>query len=107
MIVCQKHRDPKTGEILGAELPTKDALTQYDNYIIVDDIIDGGKSFLTLGAKLAEATGGLRNKYLIVTHGIFSKGFNEISQTFNTVFTTNSYQELFSTYNLKVYDVFK
>lgn len=31
---------------------------------------------------------------LIVTHGIFSKGFGELQQYFDAIYTTNSYKQL-------------
>ncbi len=32
--------------------------------------------------------------YLIVTHGIFSAGFAELTQYFEGIYTTNSYREI-------------
>jgi ribose-phosphate pyrophosphokinase len=40
--------------------------------LIIDDICDGGKTFLELGKKLKEL--GAKSVLLHVTHGIFSKG---------------------------------
>jgi len=60
--------------------------------IIIDDICDGGATFINLG-KIIKA--GRHQKctgktYLIVTHGIFSKLFKELSKYFDGIYTTDS-----------------
>lgn len=67
------------------------------DYIIIDDICDGGATFLNIAKEI-------RNNhfkslydikiYLIVTHGIFSKGFDELSKYFDGIYCTNSYSNL-------------
>lgn len=46
-----------------------------DVAIISDDICDGGKTFIEL-AKVLKEEHGVQRVYLIVTHGIFSKGLS-------------------------------
>jgi len=87
VVECTKHRDKLTGKITSTDIPV-DVDFQGDECIIVDDICDGGYTFI----KLAEAAKkkGAGNIHLVVTHGIFSKGFpTEIDQ----IYTTNSFQE--------------
>ena len=55
--------------------------------LIVDDICDGGGTFLGLGDKLAES--GIKAD-LFVTHGIFSKGRKILTKMFENVYTTDS-----------------
>lgn len=37
--------------------------------------------------------------YLIVTHGIFSKGFEELSKYFDGIYCTNSYRQINNSLN--------
>jgi ribose-phosphate pyrophosphokinase len=63
------------------------------DYIIIDDIIDGGQTFINIAKELKSKP--LKGKiYLIVTHGIFSKGFAELSQYFDGIYCTNSYSDI-------------
>lgn len=57
--------------------------------VIVDDICDGGRTFIEL-AKVLWARGADR-VVLYVTHGIFSNGLDEIKQHIDHVYTTNSF----------------
>lgn len=64
--------------------------------IIVDDIGDGCNTFINL-AKLIKAGRHqeCRGKtYLILTHGIFSNGFEELFMYFDNIFCTNSYSDV-------------
>lgn len=57
--------------------------------VIVDDICDGGRTFIEL-AKELRAQGAWR-VYLYVTHGIFSQGFDELKKYIDRIHTTNSF----------------
>lgn len=81
-----KTRDFDTGKILGFHM--EDELPDEGRFLIVDDICDGGGTFLAL----AEATGLPKERLdLWVTHGIFSKGLSALRQHFGVIHTTNSY----------------
>lgn len=81
---CQKKRDPVTGNFLGFEVPViKD--TAKNSYII-DDICDGGGTFLGIAKKLQ-----IPNLRLYVSHGIFSKGFDDLFVYFDKIYTTDSF----------------
>lgn len=83
---ASKHRDVMTGDITHTSVP--DGLR--NNVVIVDDICDGGRTFI----EIAKALPGETKKHLIITHGIFSKGLDVIFEHFDTVTTTNSFQQL-------------
>jgi ribose-phosphate pyrophosphokinase len=68
-IYGQKVRDQLTGNITHYEL-IGDCVGQ--NVLIVDDICDGGMTFILLAKSLLAA--GAKEVNLFVTHGIFSKG---------------------------------
>lgn len=63
-----KIRDVSTGEIIRSEVYANDL--QGKNCIVVDDICDGGRTFIELAEALKAKNAG--NLYLIVSHGIFS-----------------------------------
>jgi ribose-phosphate pyrophosphokinase len=88
IITATKVRDLKTGKILHTEIPTLD---QHEDlkYVIVDDICDGGRTFIEL-AKAIKGSRPTAKVYLIVTHGIFSSGFGELNNHIEKIYTTNS-----------------
>lgn len=71
VVEAEKKRDPTNGRILETNLPEGIDLTGKVCYI-VDDICDGGGTFIPLAEKLKEA--GAKEVHLYVTHGIFAKG---------------------------------
>ena len=64
------------------------------SYVIIDDICDGGRTFVEL-AKVIKENQSDAKIYLIVTHGIFSAGFNDLNKFFEKIFTTNSISDRF------------
>lgn len=88
IITATKVRDLKTGNIIRTEIPVLD---QHNNlmYVIVDDICDGGRTFIEL-AKVIKEGRPTAKVYLVVTHGIFSAGFEQLEQQIDGIFTTNS-----------------
>lgn len=75
VIEATKIRDVATGRIISTELPKPVDQSVKDKVCyIVDDICDGGGTFLPLADKLREA--GAKEVHLYVTHGIFAKGLN-------------------------------
>lgn len=82
---CLKTRDPFTGRLSGFQVPTLDPS---GNYLLVDDICDGGGTFKAI----AQASGVPRdNLSLWVTHGVFSGLAHELPQYFRSIYTTNSH----------------
>ena len=92
IITATKVRDLKTGNIIRTEIPVLD---QHKDlmYIIVDDICDGGRTFLEL-AKVIKEGRPTAKVYLIVTHGIFSADFDQLIQQIDGIFTTNSVKDI-------------
>lgn len=86
VFTATKHRDEATGKLSGFAI---DGLDPEGRYLIVDDICDGGGTFLGL----AEASGlGYGHIDLYVSHGVFSKdALYNLKQKFEFIFTTNSY----------------
>jgi len=90
IIECSKHRDVKTGDLSGFAAYTNDL--QGKTCVIVDDICDGGGTFLGLADELKRKNGG--DIYLIVTHGIFSNGFDKLAQKFKKIYSTDSFSTI-------------
>ena len=83
---CKKKRDPESGKFIGFEVP--ESLPQRAPVLIVDDICDGGGTFLGIADAIAHM--GL-DLHLYVTHGIFSKGTDELLKRFKLIYCTNSF----------------
>ena len=92
IITASKVRDLKTGAILRTEVPTLDQHKDL-KYIIIDDICDGGRTFIEL-AKVMKESRPTAKIYLVVTHGIFSAGLLELSKWFERIYTTNSVKDI-------------
>jgi len=60
---------------------------------LLEGIADGAGSFIFCVKELQKIK-GYKNSYLIVTHGIFSKGFDELSKYFDGIYCTNSYKDI-------------
>lgn len=85
---ADKVRDTRTGCIsatsVSSDLPQQAIL-------VVDDICDGGRTFVELGKVLAEVS--TQPRYLYVTHGIFSKGFDELNLYYQRIFTAYNWNQ--------------
>lgn len=95
IITATKVRDVKTGKILRTELPNLHVadIDHELKYVIVDDICDGGRTFIEL-AKVIKERRPNAEVYLIVTHGIFSNGLLELSKYLTGIFCTNSISDI-------------
>jgi ribose-phosphate pyrophosphokinase len=84
VVFADKKRDPVTGKLSGAQVqgdvPAKPLL-------VVDDICDGGGTFIELARVLREKTD--QPLYLYVTHGLFTKGLEPLKACYDGVFSAN------------------
>ncbi len=85
IVYGQKHRDMATGALSGFSIQNPTYVGS--SALIVDDICDGGGTFVGLAKELRVA--GAQKVYLYVTHGIFSKRLP--LEGIDRVFTTDSY----------------
>lgn len=85
LVTCAKARDLSTGKLaLAVENPE---IAVGKDVVIVDDICDGGATFIAI----AEQLSGVRSLTLVVTHGIFSKGFGDLAPAFHRIICSDSY----------------
>jgi ribose-phosphate pyrophosphokinase len=82
-IQARKERDPSTGHITDITINLEE-WQQGRPILVIDDICDGGATFLKLAEKLKEQGAG--NLYLYVTHGIFSKGLGELLDYYKHIY---------------------
>lgn len=75
-----------------------DGRVQYENYAedvivgracIVDDICDGGATFIAAAEMLRKTQPRMQELSLFVTHGLFSKGVDKLKPAFDNVYTSN------------------
>lgn len=91
-VIADKIRDPITGNIYSVEVYTRGNDIKGKNLLIVDDIIDGGATFIGLANELKKLNPASINLY--ATHGIFSKGLSGLYKAgINRIVTTDSRSE--------------
>ncbi len=88
VVECSKSRDVKTGKLSGFKVYNDDL--QNTDCLIVDDICDGGGTFIGLAEELKKKNAG--KLYLAVSHGIFNKGFDAL-KCFDGIFTTDTVRD--------------
>lgn len=94
IITCSKSRD-ENGKLSHIVVPYDESLgTTDEDLIIIDDICDGGATFINIAKAIKETEMFYGKIYLIVTHGIFSKGFKELNKYFDGIYCTNSYRNV-------------
>lgn len=101
VIIASKHRNLETGKIDYTNVPMSVHDADKDVFII-DDICDGGRTFI----EVAKAVNEVRKlsssvhpdnhgkNYLIITHGIFSAGFDSLGEYFDGIYCTNSVKDI-------------
>lgn len=83
-----KNRDYATGQLLSNSIPA--VLGDYDHIFVIDDICDGGGTFLLLADSIRKQNIS-SNLHLFITHGIFSKGKSALESRYSTVFALNDW----------------
>ena len=92
IITASKVRDLKTGNILYTDVPGIE-IHKNVKYVIIDDICDGGRTFTEI-AKTIHNVRPTADVYLVVTHGIFSAGFEQLKVQLSGIYTTNSVYDI-------------
>jgi len=75
-VIFDKDRDPLTGNIKGVKLIK--GKIEPRTYLIIDDICDGGRTFIEVAKELYRL--GAKEVHLYVSHGIFSKGLEPLRE---------------------------
>lgn len=91
VLQAHKQRNTANGEITGVVLEPN-PFADGRKYLIVDDICDGGRTFVEL-AKVIHNDLKPNCIALYVTHGIFSKGLSVFDKLIDKVFAYNVWEE--------------
>ena len=85
VVYCDKVRDLENkGRITLTVLnPEK---CEYRHVVVIDDLCDGGGTFLGIADQIKHPL----SMTLIVTHGVFSKGYSKLLEYYNHIITSNS-----------------
>lgn len=94
-VQCTKLRDPATGKLSGFDMlkgyPYDDLTEMFHDgtprALILDDICDGGRTFLGIADLFKDIRLGL-----YVTHGLFTGGLWDLYERFEQVYCTDSYR---------------
>lgn len=87
VVEASKKRDVKTGKLSSFHV-YEDSL-EGKTCFVVDDICDGGGTFLGLGEQLIAKGAGDLN--IIVSHGIFSRGVEHLSEMYKDIYSSDSF----------------
>lgn len=87
VIKCSKRRDVRTGEIDGVTVPEYYVQYAHHEAVIVDDICDGGRTFVELAKALIERGCESKRISLMVTHGFFTKGLEVFDGLIDHIYT--------------------
>jgi ribose-phosphate pyrophosphokinase len=101
VVECSKKRDTKTGKLSGFAVNYGDL--EGKTCVVVDDICDGGATFLGLADELKKHNAG--KLILCVTHGIFSKGTEKLFEKYDEIHSTDSFRSL-SNSGVNIHEVF-
>lgn len=97
LVKCDKVRDVSNGEIRGISI--NETNLGYSDCYIVDDCVDGGRTFIEIAKILDTRKAG--KIYLVVSHGIFSSSYSlpGIAHTY----CTDSFKTINSSYVTQIH----
>lgn len=96
IVQCDKVRNSETGKLLGFKVVNVDYFGDKSiapsQFIIVDDICDGGRTFLGVKEAVSEHLSAHDKPFhLWTTHGIYSAGLDVLAKEFKTLGSSNSF----------------
>lgn len=100
IVFASKIRDVVSGNIIETKVDIPEKFIDRD-FLIVDDICDGGRTFIEL-ANAIRKKGVMGKIKLLVTHGIFSKGIEVFDGVIDEIFVINNINNALSTAETKV-----
>lgn len=89
-VTATKVRDASTGQITNTKVDCEHIGDK--SFLIVDDIIDGGRTFIELEKKIRPLTNS--NVMLYATHGIMSQGHHVLEKSFDKIFVANPFYDM-------------
>jgi len=115
MVTLEKNREQLTGKIVGHKIYFVHGDPEGEkHFFLVDDICDGGATFISAAAALRKEYGDDIKVSLWTTHGIYSKGVKPlIDGGIQNLYTTDSFmrqkskEEIFDPFTYKIKGVTK
>jgi ribose-phosphate pyrophosphokinase len=98
VIEASKVRDGATGAVVATHVETNPRAVGAVRLCVVDDIIDGGRTFIELATALRQ-TYSVEHLSLLATHGLFSKGL-EVLACYDEIIVINN----MSNYDLRLFN---
>lgn len=89
VLTASKKRDLSNGQITDTELFVPEQYRSGYKFLVLDDICDGGRTFVELGKVLKAQIDPSSEVLLYVTHGIFTKGYDELKKYYNRIYSAN------------------
>jgi ribose-phosphate pyrophosphokinase len=86
--LIQMYKTRVDSQVICTQAGTSGTIQYKGKALVVDDICDGGATFLALAKVLKDQNPELELS-LYVTHGIFSKGVDELLKNYATIYTAN------------------
>lgn len=87
LVASNKFRDEKGNPIINVSGDVNGK-----KCLIVDDLADGGRTFKYLAEELKKQ--GATKVFLYVTHGQFNYGFDELRESIDHIYTTDSFRNI-------------
>ena len=91
-LTCSKVRDLTTGKILEIKIDNPEAISDKP-LLILDDLCDGGETFCGIAKAFNALNIPKERLNIAVTHMVNPKGIKNLSENFNHVWFTNSYED--------------
>lgn len=88
LVLADKVRDPNDGKITGTTVASEHIGDK--DFLMIDDIADGGRTFIELAKVLRPLTNG--KVMLYVTHGIFSQDFYVFKDIIDHIYVANLFE---------------
>lgn len=89
-ICCEKQRDVETGKLLKFSISESKVDPYPDKIVVVDDLCDGGGTFLGI-AELLKSSFNPESLVLVITHAVQLEGLKRVAEVYDQVYVTNSY----------------
>lgn len=90
-IICGKTRNAE-GKLIGFQIEKTITTYPNSNYIVLDDLCDGGGTFLGI-ADLLKKKFNPNSLTLVLTHAIQKEGLEKVAAVYDNVYITDSYKD--------------
>lgn len=89
---CEKVRDLTTGQILGLKIVDEEYVKNHNEFWVLDDLCDGGRTFEELAKKVREINPQAKLN-ISITHAVNLVGIKRLLSKYNKVYISNSYKD--------------